>query len=297
MSIFIQTLFDTDTSTLTYIVHDVKSKDAIIIDPVWNYDPRTSTLSKESINNVLEYVLQEKLKVHWIIETHAHADHVTGAQVIKAKIPNVQIGIGSRICEVQSIFKKLFHLGDDFIPDGSQFDLLISDVNSFSAGTLRIKPISTPGHTPACMSYLIEDCVFTGDALFMPDFGTGRCDFPAGSAKELYFSIHENLYSLPHKTRVFTGHDYQPNGRKLLYESTIEEQKNNNIHLKSITNYADFVSLRMNRDKKLKPPQLLFPSIQINIRGGHLPAKENNQISYLKIPLYEKDENKIYKEQ
>jgi glyoxylase-like metal-dependent hydrolase (beta-lactamase superfamily II) len=280
----IQAWFDAPTSTLTYCVYDETSKDAVLIDPVWDYDAASGTLTEKSLAVVRDFIKTHSLKLHLILETHAHADHVTGAQVLKRDFPQAKVAIGARITEVQSAFKSIFNLGDDFATDGRQFDILLKDGSVTSAGTLSIKTIFTPGHTPACVSYLIGDAVFTGDALFLPDSGTGRCDFPAGSAKELYDSV-KSLYALPENTRVFVGHDYQPGGRAVLWESKIADQKTTNIQLRDNTSEHDFVTARNARDKTLTAPKLLFPSIQINAAGGQLPPAEENGQSYLKIPI------------
>ena len=226
------------------------------------------------------------LKLHYILETHAHADHLTGAQPLKALFPGAKVAIGARITEVQNVFKQIFNFGDQFATDGRQFDVLLQDGSETKAGSLTFKTIYTPGHTPACASYLIGDAVFTGDALFMPDSGTGRCDFPAGSAEVLFESISK-LYKLPDSTRFFTGHDYQPNGRELRFESTIGESKRSNIQLTGTTSKADYVSFRTARDKTLSAPRLLLPSIQVNADAGHLPAAESNGKRYLKMPIKE----------
>jgi glyoxylase-like metal-dependent hydrolase (beta-lactamase superfamily II) len=209
---------------------------------------------------------------------------LTGAAELKKRLPNAKVGIGKNITKVQDLFSGFFNL-KDFNTSGIQFDVLLNEEETFMAGTIEVRTIFTPGHTPACSSYVIDDMVFTGDALFMPDFGTGRCDFPAGSAEDLYHSVHEKLYKLPDETRVFTGHDYQPNGRELRYESTIGENKKSNIQLQESTTKAKFVEFRTKRDAKLAAPRLLLPSIQVNIDAGRLPKEEDNGTSYLKIPV------------
>lgn len=281
----VKEFFDKATWTLTYVVSDENTRDAIVIDPVWDYDPGASKMSTESVERVLDYIQENELKVHYILETHAHADHVSGSQVLKQKLPNAKVGIGARIVDVQKVFKDFFNLNPDFATDGSQFDILLTEDKNLKAGSLEVKTIFTPGHTPACGSYIIGDCVFTGDALFMPDYGTGRCDFPSGSANDLYTSVHEKLYKLADSTRFFVGHDYMPNGRALKFESTIGESKANNIQIKSETVREDFVSFRQNRDKTLAAPRLLLPSVQINIDAGLLPTAEKNGTRYLKIPV------------
>jgi glyoxylase-like metal-dependent hydrolase (beta-lactamase superfamily II) len=283
----VKEFFDRATWTLTYVVHDEDTKDAVVIDPVWDYDPAASKMSQISAEKVLDYISDQGLKVHYILETHAHADHVSGSQILKQKIPGSKIAIGTRITDVQKVFKNVFNLDPDFATDGSQFDLLLQEDKPLQAGSLTIQTIYTPGHTPACGSYVIGDAVFTGDALFMPDYGTGRCDFPAGSAEDLFTSVHEKLYRLPDHYRVFVGHDYLPNGRPLAFESTIGEQKAKNIHIRAETKKAEFVEFRNARDKSLAAPRLLLPSVQVNIDAGKLPRPEPNGSRYLKIPVRE----------
>lgn len=281
----VKEFFDKATSTLTYVVFDPQTRDAVVIDPVWDYDPAASKMSTASAEHVLEFVKQNELNVHYILETHAHADHVSGSQVLKKHLPKAKVGIGARITDVQKVFKDVFNLNPEFKTDGSQFDFLIEEGKPIKAGSLTIETIYTPGHTPACGSYVIGDAVFTGDALFMPDYGTGRCDFPAGSADELYTSVHEKLYKLPDHLRVFVGHDYQPNGRALAFESTIGEEKAKNVHLRAETTRDQFVEFRNARDKSLAAPRLLLPSVQVNIDAGNLPKPEKNGKAYLKIPI------------
>ena len=276
--------FDKDTNTFTYCVYDGVTLDAVVIDSVWNFDQASGTLKKTSIECVKDFIETMCLKLHYILETHAHADHVTGAQPLKKIFSAAKIGVGTRILEVQKVFKSILNLGEKFFVDGRQFDELFVDGDEFKAGSLNLKVIATPGHTPACVSYLIGDAVFVGDALFMPDYGTGRCDFPDGNAAALFNSI-QKLYGLSDSTRVFTGHDYMPNGRPTSWESTIKTQKRDNIQLTGETTKEQFVALRQARDKTLTAPKLLFPSIQINIAAGHLPQNEENGKSYLKLPI------------
>lgn len=281
----VKEFFDRATWTLTYVVSDAATKDAVIIDPVWDYDPSSSKMSHASADEVLKYVNDQKLKVHYILETHAHADHVSGSQYLKEKIPGAKVGIGAKITDVQKVFKNVFNLDPDFKTDGSQFDFLLEEGKTVKAGSLAIDTMYTPGHTPACGTYIIGDTVFTGDALFMPDYGTGRCDFPAGSATDLYDSVYNKIYTLPDHYRVFVGHDYLPNGRPLAFESTIGEEKAKNIQLNVETTKDQFVHFRTTRDKSLAAPRLLLPSVQVNIAAGHLPKPEANGTSYLKIPV------------
>lgn len=281
----IKEFFDKNTWTLTYVIWDDQTQDAVVIDPVLDYDPAASKTSEESANAVIQFLDSMNLKLHFILETHAHADHLSGSQVIKRKFPKAVIAIGEKITTVQKIFKDVFGLPEDFRTDGSQFDRLLKDGEEIHAGSIRVKTLFTPGHTPACASYLIDGHVFVGDALFMPDYGTGRCDFPAGSAEELYRSVHDRLYELPEETLVYTGHDYLPNGRPLKFMASIAEEKKENIQLKAETSLEEFVRFRTERDRTLAPPKLLLPSVQINIDAGHLPDPAKNGKRYLRIPI------------
>lgn len=280
----IKPFHDPETSTFTYVVFDEASKDAVIIDPVLDFDQASGAIEDRSVKSILALIRSENLTIRGILETHAHADHLSSAQLLKKIFPTALICIGERITEVQKVFKDILHL-TYLKPDGSQFDKLLEDFEEVSFGTLKMKAIPTPGHTPACMSFLFEDAVFTGDAIFMPDSGTGRCDFPQGSARVLFESITSNLYSLPDSTRMFTGHDYAPGGREVRCVSTIGESKTSNIHLNSTTTAPDYIAFREKRDKGLKTPKLLYPSIQVNIHGGKLPPADESGTSYLKLPL------------
>jgi glyoxylase-like metal-dependent hydrolase (beta-lactamase superfamily II) len=284
MAIHIQEFFDKNTSTLTYVVHDPQSRDAIVIDPVMDYDPASGRVWSESVHKVVAYIQENSLKPHFICETHVHADHLTGAPLLKKKYSHLKVAISENIKIVQETFQKIFNL-PNFRPDGHQFEMLLKNNQVFSAGTLKIKVLHTPGHTPACLSYLIEDAVFTGDCIFMPDSGTGRCDFPNGSAETLFDSVVKQIYTLPDQTRIFVGHDYQPSGRALMFQTTVGEQKSKNIHIKTDTTKESFVQFRTARDKTLAAPRLLLPSIQVNMAGGELPVPEANGVSYLKMPL------------
>lgn len=282
----IKPFYDDRTFTMTYVVFDDDSRDAVVIDPVLDYEPVGSKLWSESVDEVLAYLRGQDLRLHYILETHAHADHLSGAQMIKDSFPEAQIAIGHDITVVQGFFKDIFNLSSDFPVDGSQFDRLLNDGETINAGSLAIKTIFTPGHTPACASYLVDDALFTGDALFMPDMGTGRCDFPAGSAHDLYNSITGRIYSLPDETRIFVGHDYQPGGRELAFETTVGAQKAGNIQLRADTPEAEFIQFRTTRDKTLAAPKLLFQSIQVNIDAGSMPEGEgSDERHYLKIPV------------
>lgn len=264
----IKEFFDKGTFTLTYVVFDPTTHDAVIIDPVLDYDAATAKVTENSVSAVAFFVESRQLNVHFLLETHAHADHLSGSQILKTKYPSAKMAIGSGITTVQKVFKEFFGLGSHFKTDGSQFDQLFSDGEVFSAGSLKFEVIFTPGHTPACSAYRVEDAIFTGDTLFMPDGGVGRCDFPSGSAETLYDSVTRRLFSLPDSTRVFTGHDYQPNGRELRFQSTIKEEKRANVHLNSGTQKEAFIKFRTERDKTLSPPKLLLPSVRVNIEAG-----------------------------
>lgn len=274
--------YDPRTFTLTYVVYE--GNDAVVIDPVLDYDPLSSTTSTESLQKVTAFLEEKKLKLHLVFETHAHADHLSGSQYLKKRY-GANVVIGHRITEVQSTFKGVFNLDPDFPVDGRQFDKLVKEGDTLRAGALEIGVIETPGHTPACVTYEIDDAIFTGDALFTEDYGTGRCDFPLGSADDLYVSVHEKLYRLPDATRVFVGHDYQPDGREVRWETTIGLSKSANVQLKKETPKGDFVRFRNERDARLAAPKLLYPSVQINIDAGRLPKPAANGTRYLHIPL------------
>ncbi|HEU4615422.1 MAG TPA: MBL fold metallo-hydrolase [Kofleriaceae bacterium] len=280
----IQAFFDPDTFTLTYVVFDPASRDALVIDPVLDYDVLSSRTSTRSLEQVADFVRERELRVHHVLETHAHADHLSGSQWLKQHF-GAAIAIGERIREVQQTFRDVLDLPHVAI-DGSQFDRLLSDGEVFTAGTLRVEVIATPGHTPACVTYRIGDALFTGDALFMHDYGTGRCDFPRGSAEALYDSVMR-LYTLPDELRVFPGHDYQPNGREVAWQTTIGQSKRENLQLRATTTKAEFVAMRTARDRALLPPRLLYPSVQINIDAGRLPPAHANGRRYLTTPITE----------
>ncbi len=280
----IRHFYDPRTFTLTFVVFDPKTKDAVVIDPVLDYDPLSGLTSTGSVEEVSRFIQEEGLALRWVLETHAHADHISGSQFLKRRF-DAGVAIGARITEVQETFKGIFDLPASFATDGSQFDRLLQDGETLMAGSLPVKVISTPGHTPACVTFQIADAIFTGDALFMEDYGTGRCDFPRGSSADLFDSIHDKLYTLPDDTRVFVGHDYQPNGRMLAFESTIGVEKKKNLQLREDTKKEDFVRFRNQRDASLDPPRLLFPSVQINVDAGKLPAPHANGKRYLVVPL------------
>ncbi|HVI00673.1 MAG TPA: MBL fold metallo-hydrolase [Enhygromyxa sp.] len=281
----IEAFYDDATSTMTYVVFDRASRDAVVIDPVLDYDPASSEISHASVDRVSVFLRKHELNVRMILETHAHADHLSGSQVLKRRFPAAQTAVGAKITIVQAIFKDVFDLPSEFPTDGRQFDRLLHDRELVEAGTLRFEVISTPGHTPACVCYKFEDCLFTGDTLFMPDMGTGRCDFPGGSAEDLYDSITQRIYTLPDDTRIFVGHDYQPGGRPLAFETTVAAQKASNKQLPAARPRAEFVEFRTSRDATLTAPKLLFQSVQVNVDAGALPDPATNKKRYLKIPI------------
>lgn len=284
----IQHFYDEDTSTLSYVVTDAVSRQAAIIDSVLDYDAASGTTATDSADALIAYVRENGCQVQWILETHAHADHLSAAPYIQQQLGGT-VAIGKHIDQVQSAFQKLFNLEPAFQPDGSQFGRLLDDGCRLPLGELFFDVLHTPGHTPACVSYVIADAqgkkhAFIGDTLFMPDFGSARCDFPGGDAAQLYSSI-QRLYALPDDTLLYMCHDYQPDGRPMQFLSSVAEQKKHNIHLRAETTEAEFVALRTGRDAGLKAPRLLLPSVQVNIRAGYLPPAEDNGVRYLKIPL------------
>ena len=282
--VHVEPFHDPATFTVTYVVFDPESKDAVVIDSVLDYEPQSSTVSTASVEKIAAFLEKEGLRLHWTLETHAHADHLTATPWLKKRFGG-RSATGVGICEVQAVFKAIFDMPPSFRTDGSQFDVLLDDGQILEAGALRIKTLATPGHTPGCVSYCIGDAVFTGDALFIEDYGTGRCDFPRGSADVLYTSIHDKLYALPDETRVFVGHDYQPGGREVRVSTTIGRSKRENIHLRAETQREAFVELRKSRDATLAAPRLLWQSVQVNIDAGRLPAEHENGVRYLRIPL------------
>jgi len=280
----VEAFFDQSTYTLTYVVWDSQTRDALIIDPVLDYDPVSSAISYKSAQKILDFVQRSHLRVYFIVETHAHADHLSSSQYLKTKLGSLVV-VSQEIQKVQAVFKGVFEF-EGLETDGSQFDFLARDGEPFHAGNLTLLPIATPGHTEACYSYLIGDALFTGDALFMPDFGVGRCDFPNGSAEKLYESVMKRIYTLPEETKIYVGHDYQPGGRELKYESTVREEKEANIQLKWGTSMEDFVKFRTERDKKLTAPTLLYQSVQFNINGGRFISQGKEGNPFFRIPVY-----------
>lgn len=275
--------FDPATSTLTYLVADPASGACAVIDSVRDYDQKSGRTNTASVDKVIAVIRDRGLRLDWILETHVHADHLTAAPYLKQQLGG-RIGIGALVTEVQSTFRALFGIDAICAGDGREFDHLFVDGEEFRIGGLVGRVIASPGHTPACVAYLIGDALFVGDTLFMPDYGTARCDFPGGDARQLYRSIRR-LLDLPPATRVFVGHDYQPNGRPLAFEASVAEQRAKNIHIKDGIGEDEFAAMREARDRTLSLPNLILPSVQVNIRAGELPPPEPNGRRYLKIPL------------
>lgn len=283
MNPIVAPFFDRGTWTVTYVVYEQPGTPCAIIDSVLDYDPKSGRTSTRSADAVIEFVRNNQLTVNWILETHAHADHLSAAQYLKAKLGG-RIAIGEHIRTVQNVFKKIFNLEPQFATDGSQFDHLFKDGESFDIGNLQATVMYLPGHTPACVGYCIGDAVFVGDTIAMPDVGTARCDFPGGDAPVLYQSI-KKLLSLPPQTRLFMCHDYPPADRAVCFETTVHEERQKNVHVHDGVDEAAYVEMRTIRDQGLGMPVLMLPAVQINIRAGHLPPAEDNGVSYLKIPL------------
>jgi glyoxylase-like metal-dependent hydrolase (beta-lactamase superfamily II) len=280
----VEAFFDPATYTYSYVVTDPSSKHCAIIDSVLDYDPASGRTSFQSADRLIEYVKANQLQVDWLLETHVHADHLSAAPYLKRELGG-QLAIGENITVVQNTFGKLFNAGTEFATDGRQFDHLFKDGDSFQVGAIEARAIHTPGHTPACMTYLIGDAGFVGDTLFMPDYGTARCDFPGGDAHTLFQSIRK-LFALPGETRLFMCHDYKAPGRdEYRFETTVAEERAHNVHVHEGISEADFVAMRSARDATLGMPTLILPSVQVNMRGGQLPPAEDNGTRYLKIPL------------
>ena len=280
----IQAFFDADTNTVSYIVTDPASSHCAIIDPVLNYAAQSGHTRYDGAQRIVDAVRDQQLTVDWLLETHVHADHLSAAPWIQQQLGG-KLAIGEHIRTVQDTFGRIFNAGSEFARDGRQFDHLFRDGETYTVGNMEARAIHTPGHTPACMSHVIGDAVFVGDTLFMPDYGTARCDFPGGDARTLYRSI-QKLLVLPDATRMFLCHDYLPEGREeLVWETTVAEQRKHNIHVHEGTSEDTFVSMREARDATLDMPRLILPSVQVNMRAGHLPSAEDNGVRYLKIPL------------
>lgn len=283
MNPVVEGFFDGDTWTVTYVVYEKPGSSCIIIDSVLSYDPKSGRTNTKMADQVIAFIKRLDLKTEWILETHAHADHVTAAPYLKLKLGG-KIAIGDHITTVQAVFKSIFNLEDAFSVDGSQFDYLLKEGEEIHFGNLTLRALFVPGHTPACMAYQVGDAIFVGDTMFMPDVGTARCDFPGGDAHILYQSM-KKILSYPPQTRLFMCHDYPPNDRPVNFETTVAEERKSNIHMHDGISEEQFVEMRTTRDASLEMPVLILPAIQINIRAGELPPKEVNGISYLKIPI------------
>lgn len=280
----IAAFFDPATFTVTYVAHDPATKEAAIIDSVLDYDPNSGRTSTASADAVIDYITYHNLKVTWLLETHAHADHFSAAPYLQERLGG-KIAIGADITKVQDVFGKLFNAGTEFERDGSQFDALFSDGDTFTIGTLPVTVMHVPGHTPACIAYVVGEAAFVGDTMFMPDYGTARADFPGGDARTLFRSLRRIL-SLPAETRLFMCHDYLPKGRtEYVWETTVAAEREGNIHAHDGITEDEFVAMREARDATLDMPRLILPSVQVNMRAGHLPPPDDNGITYLKIPV------------
>jgi len=284
MPAHVHSFFDKTSSTFSYVVRDPDSQTCAVIDPVMGFEHASGTISSEGADLIIHYIESNQLQLEWLIETHVHADHLSAAPYIQEQLGG-KLMIGEYIKTVQQTFGKIFNEGTEFSRNGSQFDHLLKDGEFYSVGSLKAFALHTPGHTPACMTHVIGDAVFVGDTLFMPDGGTARADFPGGDARILYRSIRRLMSDFPDSTRLFMCHDYCPGGRELAYESTIAEQRASNIHINASVSENTFVSMREARDETLKMPELIFPSLQVNMRAGELPLPEDNGMVYLKLPI------------
>jgi glyoxylase-like metal-dependent hydrolase (beta-lactamase superfamily II) len=279
----IEVFFHEPTFTFSYVVSDADSGKCVIIDPVLDFDAKSGRTSTGAADRIVAFVTDKGLDAQWILETHVHADHLSGASDLGERL-GAPVGIGEHVKEVQATFKKIFNVEPGFATDGSQFDRLLRDGDTISVGNLNVSVMHTPGHTPACLSYLVADAAFVGDTLFMPDFGTARADFPGGDARTLYRSMHK-LLALPPQTRLFMCHDYMPNGRPLAWESSVTDERAENIHVRDGVSEDEYVTMRSARDQTLDMPALLLPSVQVNMRAGRFPPAEDNGVSYLKLPI------------
>ncbi|MDP9141844.1 MAG: MBL fold metallo-hydrolase [Pseudomonadota bacterium] len=277
----IQHFFDEQTSTLSYVIHDGST--GVVIDPVRNYDPRNARTSWAGAETIADYINGKGLAIPYVIDTHAHADHLTALPFFKDRYGARSV-TGARMGVIQKIFRDIYNMGDDFPVDASQFDVLIDENEVLGVGLFEVQAMHTPGHTPAHMSWKVGHALFTGDTLFMPDYGSARCDFPGGSSAELYDSI-QRIYAMPEDTRLYLCHDYMPGGRPLAFKTTVGEQKRSNVQINAQTTKEGFVAFRKEKDTKLPPPVLILPALQVNIRAGELPDPESNGTRYLKIPL------------
>ena len=282
-NLHIKGFFDDQTSTISYVVHDNIEKKCAVIDSVLDFDYSSGDIEYVNADKIISYVDQNKLNVEWLIETHVHADHLSASPYIQKKLGG-KIGISEKISDIQNIFGKTFNAGTEFQRDGSQFDKLFKDNDEYKIGNINCKVINTPGHTPACTAHVIGNSIFVGDTLFMPDLGSARADFPGGDARQLYRSI-QKILSYPDETRIFVCHDYPPSSREVKWSTTVGEQKENNVHVKTSILEDEFVKIREARDKTLNMPKLIIPSIQVNMRAGNLPPPEDNGSVYIKVPI------------
>jgi len=283
MNPIVDAFFDRDTCTVSYVASDPNTRVCAVVDPVLDFDPASGRTATTSADRIAAYVRDNELIVAWVLETHVHADHLTAAPYFQ-DLFDAKVAIGKEIRTVQEAFGRLFNVESDFPRDGSQFCHLFAEGERFAVGDMEVEVWHTPGHTPACVSYLIGDAAFVGDTLFMPDYGTARCDFPGGDARTLYRSIRRIL-SLPDETRIFTCHDYAPGGREFAWESTVADQRDSNIHVADGVSEDEFVEMRSTRDATLSMPRLILPSVQVNMRAGRMPPAEDNGLTYLKIPI------------
>tara|TARA_X000000950_G_scaffold21886_1_gene23580 strand:+ start:528 stop:1421 length:894 start_codon:yes stop_codon:yes gene_type:complete len=279
----IKGFFDDQTSTISYVVHDNIEKKCAVIDSVLDFDYSSGDIDYVNADKIISYVDQNKLNVEWLIETHVHADHLSASPYIQKKLGG-KIGISEKISDIQNIFGKTFNAGTEFQRDGSQFDKLFKDNDEYKIGNINCKVINTPGHTPACTAHVIGNSIFVGDTLFMPDLGSARADFPGGDARQLYRSI-QKILSYPDETKIFVCHDYPPSSREVKWSTTVGEQKEKNVHVKTSILEDEFVKIREARDKTLNMPKLIIPSIQVNMRAGNLPPPEDNGSVYIKVPI------------
>ena len=282
-NLHIKGFFDDQTSTISYVVHDNIEKKCAVIDSVLDFDYSSGDIDYVNADKIISYVDQNKLNVEWLIETHVHADHLSASPYIQKRLGG-KIGISEKISDIQNIFGKTFNAGTEFQRDGSQFDKLFKDNDKYKIGNINCKVINTPGHTPACTAHVIGNSIFVGDTLFMPDLGSARADFPGGDARQLYRSI-QKILSYPDETRIFVCHDYPPSSREVKWSTTVGEQKENNVHVKTSILEDEFVKIREARDKTLNMPKLIIPSIQVNMRAGNLPPPEDNGSVYIKVPI------------
>ena len=280
----IKPFFDEASNTCSYVIHDPEKLEAAIIDSVLDFDLSSGRTDTHSADAIISYAKQNDLKVAWLLETHAHADHLSAAPYLQQKLGG-KIAIGEHIVEIQKVFGEVFNAGAEFLRDGSDFDQLFSDGDQFELGSLTVTVLHVPGHTPACIAFAVGDCLFVGDTMFMPDYGTARADFPGGDARQLFRSL-QRIFALPPQTRLFMCHDYLPKGRsEYVWETTVAEQRKSNIHAHEGISEDEFVAMREARDATLGMPMLIMPSVQVNMRAGHLPEPEDNGVTYLKLPV------------